>query len=94
MGGGVLLDGLVFPFTRCIRYETSADTFFENVTNTRRLNLFSFLGVFKIMFSSIRVDPSRIDAIFLCSQEQEKRDHFNPLSAQPFVKQAGFAMIE
>ena len=41
----MLLDGLVFPFARYIRYETSADTFFENVTNTEMTLVIS--GVFK-----------------------------------------------
>ena len=41
-----------FPFTSGIRYETSADTFFENVTNTGMISVIP--GVFKIMFSSIR----------------------------------------
>ena len=54
-----------FPFTERIRYETSADTFFENVTNTEMIKFIS--GVFKIMFSSIRDGlprPSQFFSVF------------------------------
>ena len=58
-----------FPFTRRIRYETSADTFFENVTNTEMTLVIS--GVFK---NNVLVNshfPTQENAIFLCLNDRK-----------------------
>ena len=65
----MLLDGLVFPFAKYIRYETSADTFFENVTNTEMTLVIS--GVFK---NNVLVNshfPTQENAIFLCLNDRK-----------------------